>query len=103
MVIDYGVTIHGHPLREYLEATNHAEAYQFMTSLVERRERITRETILLLHGLVMDKILGTKGQFREVPVYIRGSNMTLPLAQDVERRMREWWRGSMVRTCNMTQ
>src|SRR5437868_3561558 len=28
MVIDYGITIHGHPLREYLEATNHAEAYQ---------------------------------------------------------------------------
>src|SRR5215472_14584386 len=50
MVIDYGVTVHGHPLREYLEATNHAEAYQFMTSLVERREQITHETVLLLHS-----------------------------------------------------
>src|SRR5215472_5517745 len=74
MVIDYGITIHGHPLREYLEATNHAEAYQFVTNLVERRERITRETILSLHSLVMDKILESKGQFRRVPVYIRGSN-----------------------------
>src|SRR6266567_7753724 len=90
MVIDYGITIHGHPLREYLEATNHAEAYQYVTALVEKRERITRETILTLHSLVTDKILESKGQFRTVPVYIRGSNMTPPPARDVERLMREW-------------
>lgn len=90
MVIDYGITIHGHPMREYLEATNHAEAYQYVTALVEKRERITRETILALHGLVMDKILETKGQFRTVPVYIRGSNMTPPPAGEVERLMSEW-------------
>jgi len=90
MVIDYGITIHGHPLREYLEATNHAEAYQYVTALVERRERITRETILSLHGLVMDKILEAKGQFRTVPVYVRGSNITPPPAREVERLMHEW-------------
>jgi Fic family protein len=90
MVIDYGITIHGHPLREYLEATNHAEAYQYVTALVEKHERITRETILTLHSLVTDKILESKGQFRTVPVYIRGSNMTLPPARDVERLMQEW-------------
>ena len=39
MVIDYGITIHGHPLREYLEATNHAEAYQYVTDLVEKRDQ----------------------------------------------------------------
>src|SRR5437588_10275801 len=50
MVIDYGITLHGHPLREYLEATNHAEAYQYVTALVEKREAITRETILALHA-----------------------------------------------------
>jgi Fic family protein len=92
MVIDYGITIHGHPLREYLEATNHAEAYQYVTTLIERRESITRETILALHHLVMDKILETNGQFRTVPVYVRGSNMTPPPARDVERLMREWVR-----------
>src|SRR5450755_133597 len=90
MVIDYGITIHGHPLREYLEAINHAEAYSYVNNLVEQRVRITRETILTLHYLVMDKILESKGQFRTVPVYIRGSNMTPPPARDVERLMREW-------------
>ena len=90
MVIDYGITIHGHPLREYLEASNHAEAYIYVTRLVEKSERITRDTILTLHNLVMDKILESKGRFRTVPVYIRGSNMTPPPADQVERLMREW-------------
>lgn len=90
MVIDYGVTVHGHPLREYLEATNHAEAYQYMADLVAEQTSITRETLLTLHRVVMDKILDSKGEFRTVPVYIRGSNMTPPHAREVERLMREW-------------
>ncbi len=90
MVIEYGVTVEGHPLREYLEATNHAEAYSHLTNLVEKSESITRETILMLHSIVMDKILSSHGQFRKVPVYIRGSNMTPPPASQVETLMDEW-------------
>ena len=90
MVIEYGVTIDGHPLREYLEATNHAEAYSYMITLVEKRTPITHETILTLHSMVMDKILEPKGLFRTVPVYIRGANMTPPPASQVESLMREW-------------
>lgn len=90
MVIDYGVTVHGHSLREYLEATNHAEAYQYMADVVAKQVPITRETLLTLHSLVMDKILDSKGQFRTVPVYIRGSNMAPPPAREVERLMGEW-------------
>lgn len=90
LVIDYGITIHGHPLREYLEATNHAEAYHYVTDLVEPHERITITTILTLHRLVTDKILDSHGQFRTVPVYMRGSNMTPPPADQVEQLMHEW-------------
>src|SRR5437764_772354 len=90
MVIEYGVTVNGHPLREYLEATNHAEAYSYMLTLLEKCAPITRETILTLHSMVMDKILEPKGQFRTAPVYIRGANMTPPPASQVESLMREW-------------
>ncbi len=90
MVIEYGVTVEGHPLREYLEATNHAEAYSHLTNLVEKYEPITRETILTLHSIVMDKIVATNGHFRTVPVYIRGSNMTPPPASRVGALIREW-------------
>ncbi len=62
MVIDYGMTVHGHPLREYLEATNHAHAYQYVTSLIDKQEQITRDTILALHQLVMEQILEDEGE-----------------------------------------
>lgn len=90
MVIEYGMTVHGHALREYLEATNHAEAYSYLITLVEKKSPVTREDILALHSLVMDKILEAKGQFRTAPVFIRGANMTPPPASRVEPLMREW-------------
>ena len=62
-------------MREYREATNHAEVSSSMTDLVVKRAPITRETILVLHALVMNKIAEAKGQFRSVPVSIRGANM----------------------------
>ena len=43
MVLEYGITVDGHPLREYLEATNHAEAFDTLPHLV--RNPITVEAI----------------------------------------------------------
>ncbi len=37
MVLEYGITIDGHPLREYLEATNHAEAFDSLVTLIEHK------------------------------------------------------------------
>ena len=90
MVIDYGITADGHPLREYLEATNHAEAYMHMIAFVQQQEAISVATILTLHHVVMDKILETSGQFRTVPVYIRGANITPLPASQVPSLMKEW-------------
>src|SRR5260221_10843305 len=47
MVLEYGITVDGHPLREYLEATNHAEAFDTLPKLVERP--ITVATVETLH------------------------------------------------------
>ncbi|GHO89155.1 Fic family protein [Dictyobacter formicarum] len=93
MVIEYGMTVGGHSLREYKETENHASAYEYVVSLVTgSQEPITQETILILHQQVMRGILDETqtGTWRTVPVYIRGSNMTPPPARDVPRRMREW-------------
>src|SRR5579863_4727597 len=68
MVLEYGITVDGHPLREYLEATNHAEAFDTLSTLVEHS--ITVETVQNLHHLVMDKIDPQAGELRKVQVYI---------------------------------
>jgi Fic family protein len=88
MVLEYGITVDGHPLREYLEATNHAEAFDTLPKLVERP--ITLETIQQLHGLVMDKIDPHAGELRKVQVYIRGAPLTPPSARDVPGYVAQW-------------
>lgn len=88
MVLEYGVTVDGHPLREFLEATNHAEAFDALNNLVN--DRITGETVLKLHGLVMDKIDPSAGELRSVQVYIRGAPFTPPPARDVPLYLEQW-------------
>ena len=88
MVLEYGVTVEGHPLREYLETTNHAEAFDFLDKLVSTQ--ISLGTVLRIHDLVMDKIIKDAGQLRTVQVYIRGSQHTPPPARDVPLYMMQW-------------
>ena len=54
LVIEEGITIGGHSLKEHLEATNHAEAYSMLTSLVDRNEPLTEEHLFALHRLVLE-------------------------------------------------
>ena len=88
MVLEYGITVDGHPLREYLEATNHAEAFDTLPALVLRP--ITVETVQHLHALVMDKIDPQAGELRKVQVYIRGAPFTPPPAREVPLYLTQW-------------
>jgi fido (protein-threonine AMPylation protein) len=89
-VIEEGITIGGHSLREHLEATNHAEAFDSLYRLVERAAPITVDTVLALHALVLRHIDPGAGQFRTTPMYIRGSDLTPPPASQVPALMAEW-------------
>ncbi len=88
MVLEYGVTVDGHPLREFLEATNHAEAFDTLTEL--SHQSITYETALLLHRLIMDKIDDRAGELRTVQIYIRGADFTPPPPRDVLVYVTQW-------------
>ena len=90
LVIEEGITIGGHTLREHLEATNHAEAYDTVRTLVESQAPITMETILALHALVLGTIHPTAGRFRTQAVSIRGSDLVPPHSGQVPALMREW-------------
>jgi len=88
MVLEYGVTVDGHPLREFLEVTNHAEAFDALSKFVDNQ--ISGDTVLALHRLVMDKIDGRAGEWRSVQVYIRGAPFTPPSARDVPLYLEQW-------------
>jgi Fic family protein len=88
--VEEGLTIGGHTLREYLEATNHAQAYSYLVALAEGSAPLTLQTVLELHRLVMSNLATSAGQFRRVQVYIRGANVTPPPPHLVEPMLAEW-------------
>jgi len=90
LIIEHGVTIGGHSLREHLEATNHAAAYTAMLALADAATPITSATVRELHHLVTDRILDEPGQFRRGAVSIRGSQLTPPPAREVPALMEDW-------------
>jgi Fic family protein len=90
LVIEHGITVGGHSLREHLEATNHAQALAYLTDLVSQAAPITREVILTLNRLVVDKLIDAPGVFRSGPVTIRGARLRPPSAAEVPGLMREW-------------
>jgi Fic family protein len=90
MVIEEGVTISGQPLRYYLEARNHADALDQVRVLAERAEPITPDTVLLLHGIMMDGVMEHPGRWRNGAVSIRGSSFTPPHHREVPGMMADW-------------
>ena len=90
LVIEHGVTVGGHTLREYLEATNHAEALAHLMRLADDAAPIAVEDILELHRLTMDKILDGAGELRRTAVSIRGARLTPPAPARVPALLAEW-------------
>lgn len=92
VVIEEGITIGGHSLREHLEATNHAKAFDVLSRVAESTTPLNMEVIFRLHSLVLHDIHDTAGQFRQTQVFIRGSEHRPPPAHQVPELMRQWVR-----------
>ncbi len=90
MVVEYGLTMGDHTVREYREATNHARAWEEVTRLAAATTPITTETVLHLHRLVMHELVATAGQLRPGAVLITGTDYQPPPARIVPRLMTEW-------------
>ncbi len=89
VVIEDGLTIGGKPLRDHLEACGHAEAFQEMMGLVQKRQ-ISEEVILKMHRLFYRKIAAENaGLYRNSKVFIPGSHYPLPDADSIPHLMKE--------------
>ncbi len=74
VVLEHGITIGGKTLREHFEVVNIRSAWEWLQDIVRNRTALTEETILTLHRLITQGILGPEtGRYRTVPVYIRNS------------------------------
>jgi Fic family protein len=91
VVLEKGLTVGGKTLKEHLEATNHARAIDFVSTLVDSRRIVSEQQLLRLHELVLEGIDDANaGRYRNVAVRIAGSTVVLPNPRRVPDLMGEF-------------
>lgn len=79
LAIDEKLTSGAKPINDYLEAINHAKAFEFILEADKNKLRIDEDFILRLHKIILSGIDDTNaGFYRSVRVRISGSQTVLP-------------------------
>jgi Fic family protein len=86
-----GAVLSGKPLKDQLEALNHAEALDHIEHLAKIRQGhqfITEADIQSIHALILKGIDDSwAGKYRQIDIYIRGSDAEFPSPQDIPHLM----------------
>ncbi len=92
MIIEKGITGSSKLLVEYLEAKNHAEAFEWiMASSKDTEFKITETVILRIQELILKNIDDTNaGKYRKVSVRVRNSQATFPNPAKIPALMKEF-------------
>lgn len=89
LTVEDGITSGSKPLKDYIEARNHAEAFDYIVSLMDSPVRY-EDVILKIHSIVLNGIDDiNKGSYRNVRVQIFGSDAVLPNPMKVPQLMEE--------------
>jgi Fic family protein len=78
LVLEEGTTIGGKSLREHLEATNNARAFDLINDIAQKKKPIDHVTIQRIHEVVTASILEEAGKYRSTNVRITGAVKTPP-------------------------
>ncbi len=92
LVVEKGLTVGGKSLTEHLEASNHAQALDWVKEQVIRKPSgLTESDILHIHNVILKGIDDDNaGHYRSVPVRISGSAVVLPNSRKVPDLMQEF-------------
>lgn len=87
IVLREGVTVGGKSVKEYMEVVGHRDAVLFVEGVVRNQEPLTEQLIKQLHTLVLADKPEDRGEYRRVPVEIKGSPVQLPYPDAVPAHM----------------
>lgn len=89
VLLEDGLTVGGKPLRDTFEAIGHAQAYDFMFTLLQNRY-ITENDVLIMHKMFYKGIdESNAGKYREKPVFITGSKYSVCEVERIADEMNE--------------
>jgi len=79
LVLEEGITIGGKSLREHIETTNNAKAFDYIETIIGKKKKtIDHITIQKIHEIVTAGILEEAGRYRTKNVRITGAKRTPP-------------------------
>ena len=79
------------PIKDYVEAQNHAAAFKYVLQLSKNKHYVTEDDILSIHKTILKGLDDTNaGRYRNVQVKISGSNVVLPNSVKVYQLMKEF-------------
>jgi Fic family protein len=89
IIVEDGLTVAGHPLREILEAKNHKEVIDDLIRVVQKKKDLDEKILLKLHKILIKSIDDENaGKYRKVQVYITGEEKLPPKAQEIPTLMK---------------
>ena len=88
LIIKDNMSIEGKPLNYQMDVVGHQKAFNYIQSLATVKQSLTEETIKEIHRMVLISNAEAGGRYRDVDVYISGSDVILPSAEHVPDRMR---------------
>lgn len=87
VLLEDGLTVGGKPLRDTFEALGHAQAYDFMFTLLHGRQ-LTEADAMTMHRMFYKDIdAEAAGRYRTRPVIITGSKYSVSKAERIEEEM----------------
>ncbi|MCL2311596.1 MAG: Fic family protein [Firmicutes bacterium] len=93
LTIEEGITSGSKPVKDYIEAKNHAEAFDYIVSLINEEKLSYEDAILKIHSIILNGINDdNKGCYRNIRVRISGSDAVLPNPVKVPYLMEEFSR-----------
>jgi Fic family protein len=93
LILKEGLTISGKSMREHLEVTNHRNAIDYLGELLTKIVPLTQEDIKKIHGLILEGIDNKyAGRFRDVEIYVTGSDQEFPKPKQIEKMMLDFSR-----------
>ena len=83
-----GVTISQKPLRDYLDAIQHRDAFEYVKKLVSTKEVLSELTIKEIHSIVLNDRPMDRGVYRQIGVRILGASIIPPNPLKIPELMR---------------
>lgn len=92
LILEQGLTIGGKSLRDHLEATNNAEAFDWIWERARPGLRLDHSSLRKLHELVTRGTMEGPGEYRSQRVWIGGSSHVPPAPSEIVPMLDEAFR-----------